>query len=99
VGAARAAFRTGFLTDLANPKAAVFWSGLLSLVLPPHPAFAVRLAVVAVAVAVASGWYACVAVFFSTDRIAGAHHRMRRSLDRLTGAVMVGLGVRLGISR
>jgi threonine efflux protein len=97
-GGALAAFRAGFLTDLANPKAAVFWSGLLSLVLPPHPTFVVRLAVVGVAVGVAAGWYAGVAVLFSTGHIARAHRRMRRWIDRLTGAVMVGLGVRLGMS-
>jgi threonine efflux protein len=92
------AFRTGLVTDLANPKAAAFWTGLLSLALPPHASFAARLAVVAVAVAIATGWYACVAVFFSHDRIARAYRRLRRWIDRVAGAVMVGLGVRLGIS-
>jgi threonine efflux protein len=97
-GATGAAFRAGFLTDLANPKAAVFWTGLLSLALPAHPSVVVRVAVVAVAVSVAAVWYACVAAFFSTGRIAAVHRRLRRGLDRLTGAVMVGLGIRLGLS-
>jgi threonine efflux protein len=92
------AFRTGLVTDLANPKAAAFWTGLLSLALPAHASLPARVAVVAVAVAIATAWYACVAAFFSHDRIAGTYQRLRRWIDRVTGAVMVGLGVRLGIS-
>ncbi len=92
------AFRTGFVTDLANPKAAVFWSGLLSIALPPQASWVARVAVVVLAVLIATAWYACVAAFFSHGRIAGVYRRLRRWIDRMTGTVMVGLGIRLSVS-
>jgi threonine efflux protein len=90
--------RAGLVTDLANPKAAVFWSSLFAALLPPDPPLWVEAASVAVAVGVAVAWYGLVAVVGSAGPAVRAYRRARVCLDRVTGGVLVALGVRLALS-
>src|SRR5919197_1543604 len=46
--------RTGLLTDLANPKAALFWSSLFAAVQPAHPPAWVQVDDLVVVVAIAA---------------------------------------------
>lgn len=91
----RRGWRLGLLTSVANPKLAVFFVALFPQFLSPHAA------VLPAALAMAGVIVAFDVIWFSTltwlvDR-AGAllRPRLRRLLERFTGAVLVGLGVRL----
>jgi threonine efflux protein len=87
--------RTGLLTDLANPKAALFWSSLFAAVQPAHAPAWVQVASVVVAVTIAAAWYGLVAVAFSLGPVARAYRRGKRWLDYLTGGVFLALAGRL----
>ncbi len=93
--APRRPLRTGLLTDLANPKAALFWSSLFAAVQPAHAPTWVQVADVVVVVAVAAAWYGLVAVAFSLPPVARAYRRGKRWLDYLTGGVFLALAGRL----
>ena len=97
-GSGKKAFRQGLLSDLGNPKIAVFFTSLLpqfvhgtgsafTPLLLLGVVFAVLtllwLAVYALAVGHASGWL----------RRPG----VRKALDRVTGVVLIGFGVRLAL--
>lgn len=97
-GPGRHPWRVGLVTDLANPKAAVFWSSLFAALLPARPPLWVQAASVAVAVAVAAAWYGLVAVVFSLGPAVRAYRRARRWVDAVTGGVLVALGLRLAVS-
>jgi threonine efflux protein len=90
-----AAFRSGLLADLGNPKAAVFWTSLFAAVLPPTAPIWVRAAAVAVAVLIAAAWYSAVACAFSLAAIARSYRRAKTWIDRITGGVLIGLAARL----
>jgi threonine efflux protein len=90
-----AAFRSGLLADLGNPKAAVFWTSLFAAVLPPAAPIWVRGVAVAVAVLVAAAWYSAVACAFSLAAIARGYRRAKTWIDRITGGVLIGLAARL----
>jgi len=90
-----AAWRAGLLADLANPKAAVFWTGLFAAVLPAAAPAGVRAAAVVVAVAVAAAWYAAVACAFSLAVVSRRYRQAKKWIDRVTGGVLAGLAVRL----
>jgi threonine/homoserine/homoserine lactone efflux protein len=87
--------RTGLLTDLANPKAALFWSSLFAALQPAHPPAWVQVASVVVVVAIAAAWYGLVAVAFSLAPVARVYRRGKRWLDYLTGGVFLALASRL----
>lgn len=98
VDTAREAFVKGMLTDLLNPKMAVFYLTVLPLFLPAGYA-------PALAGAILAGVHALVAFAWFTVVILGAHavrgfllsRRGARVVDGAAGVAMLGFGVVLGL--
>jgi len=82
-----AAFRAGFLCNIGNPKAAVFFSSVFAALLPPHVDWEYRTAIGVAIPAVGVAWYVLVACLFSAKRIAAAYARARRVVDAVTGTL------------
>ena len=92
--------RRGFLTNLLNPKVGVFYVSFLPQFLPqgvPAAPFIFLLAALHGLMSVF--WFG--ALIAATQPIAGALRRpaVVRWLDRLTGGVFLGFGVRLALER
>jgi threonine/homoserine/homoserine lactone efflux protein len=88
-------WRVGLVTSLSNPKLAVFFVALFPQFLSRGaPVLPYALGMAAVIVAFDLVWYS--ALVYAVDRARGAlQPRVQRRLERLTGAVLIGLGVRL----
>ena len=82
-----AAFRAGFLCNIGNPKAAVFFSSVFAALLPPHVDWEYRTAIGVAIPAIGVAWYALVACLFSARRVAAAYARARRVVDAVTGTL------------
>ena len=94
----RRAFTIGFVTNGLNPKATLFFLSLFTVVIDPHTPLAVQ-AGYGVYLAFATGlWFCLVAWLFSRERVRAGFTRMGHWFDRVTGAVLIGLGVRLAAS-
>jgi threonine/homoserine/homoserine lactone efflux protein len=93
------AWRIGFLTDLGNPKAAAFFSSLFGALLPDGTGPAVRVAVVAGIVGLATAWYVAVAVLFGLGPVATLYRRARRWIERVMATLLIALGGRLALDR
>jgi len=92
--------RRGLLTNLLNPKVGVFYVSFLPQFLPTHVAAAPYiLLLAALHAAMGLAWFA--ALILATRPIARLLKRPRtvRMLDRATGLVFVGFGVKLAMSR
>jgi len=92
--------RRGFLGNLLNPKVGVFYVSFLPQFLPDGVAAGLFIFLLVALHAVMSvAWFA--AIIAATRPIAGALQRAAvvRWLDRLTGGVFVGFGVRLALER
>ena len=91
----RAGWRSGLVTSASNPKLAVFFVALFPQFLTrgsPVLPYALGMATVIVMLDVL--WFAGLA--FAVDRARTVlKPRVQRGMERFTGAVMVGLGVRL----
>jgi len=89
-------FLEGLLTDLLNPKAAAFFTALLPQFLTSNdPVLKTTLFFAAIAATAALGGllvYACVA---AQARLVLGRPSIRQLLDRVTGLVLVGLGIRM----
>lgn len=88
-------WRLGLLTNLANPKAVVFFGALFASLLPPHTTVATKAVLVAVMLAMALAWFALVALAASTSLVTSLYRRARRAVDTLTGAVLTTTGAAL----
>lgn len=88
------AYRQGLLSDLGNPKMAVFFTSLLPQVTGAEHAHFLPLLVLGMMFCLLTfGWLAGYAVAKAGDIL----HRIsvRRLLDSITGIVLVGLGARI----
>lgn len=94
-----AAFRQGLLTNLLNPKCAVFFVALMPQFAPAadasRPAQTLLLSVIAVAVTAI--WFTVIANVVGGLRRLLTSSPARRAIDAVTGAVLVALGIRLAV--
>lgn len=89
-----AAFRTGLVTNLLNPKAGVFYMSLLPQFMPKD---ATSWGIVLGAIHVAAGfvWFPPLIWAAARARTLLLRDRVRRWLDRATATVLIGLGIKL----
>lgn len=94
------AWRQGLLSNISNPKMAVFFTSLLPQFAPSSgPAFLVMLGLGVLFCLMTAGWLAAYAVAVSRAGHILRRPRVRRALDALTGIVLVALGLRLATER
>ncbi len=87
-----APYLQGLVSNLANPKMLVFFLGLLPQF---GRSFAAAAGLGAIFCVMTFGWLSVYAVTVSRLRRVLARDGVRRALDRVTGAVLLALGVRL----
>ncbi|KAB8190884.1 LysE family translocator [Nonomuraea phyllanthi] len=94
-----AGFGRGLLTNLLNPKVGAFYVAMLPQFIPdeaPHAAMGLLLAGVHVAEGLV--WSAVLIGFASLMSGFLRAPAVRRALDRVTGVVIVGFGIRLAVT-
>jgi threonine/homoserine/homoserine lactone efflux protein len=95
-----APLRDGFVTSIANPKLAVFFAALFPQFVPDGASvLACALLMAALVVAFDLVWYSTLAYLVARARRAFVEGPWLARAERLTGAVLVGLGVRLALER
>lgn len=96
----RGGFRQGLLSDLANPKIGAFFTGLLpQFAGPGHSVLIPFLVLGGLFVVMTVIWlcaYALVAVKASEVL---RRPRVRAAVDRLSGVILIGFGIRLALER
>ena len=96
----RSGFVVGLVTNLLNPKIAVFYSTLLpQFIGPGDPVLATSLAMAAVHGALSIVWLSGYAWAVTAMGDVLRRPRVRTALDRVTGLVLVGLGAGLLLER
>jgi RhtB (resistance to homoserine/threonine) family protein len=93
-------YRQGLLSNLGNPKIAVFFTGLLpQFVSPGKPVLEPFLLLGGLFVLMTVVWLCGYALVAARASALLGRPRVRAALDRVTGVVLVGLGVRLAFER
>jgi threonine/homoserine/homoserine lactone efflux protein len=94
------ALRDGVITSISNPKLAVFYVALFPQFVPAGaPVLASALLMAATIVAVDLVWYSALAYAVTRARRAFVEGPWALRVERVTGAVLVGLGIRLALER
>lgn len=93
-----AAFRLGFLTNILNPKSALFFGSVFATALPAETSAFLLAAAVAVVFVNALGWHLFLAVAFSQPKVQAAYARQRKALNHVASALVGTFGMRLLLS-
>ncbi len=97
-GAARS-YTVGFLTNLLNPKATLFFVSLFATIISRETPIATQFAYGAALAVFLALWFTVVAVFFTTRSMRAAFERMGHWINRITGLVFIALGARIALQR
>ena len=93
-------FRQGLLSDLANPKIAVFFTSLMpQFVSPGEPVLVPFLLLGGLFVLITLVWLCTYALVAAKISSVLARPRVKAALDGLTGVVLIGLGIRVAFER
>ncbi|WP_418594092.1 LysE family translocator [Ponticoccus sp. (in: a-proteobacteria)] len=93
------AFLGGMLVNLANPKSILFAASVLIVIFPPDLAPAEKALIVANHLVVELVVYAGFAALLSTPAARAGYLRLKPVIDRVAGAILGALGLRLLLDR
>jgi threonine efflux protein len=88
-------FQKGLLIQLTNPKTALFWLSMVSVVLLPETPASVSFVLILGTTIIAFAWHLILAVSFSLSRVTDAYLRFRPYISVAFGIAFVALGSRL----
>lgn len=96
--AQRRAFVTGFLTNVLNPKATLFFLSLYALVVHPQTPKMLQAAYGLWMAAATAAWFCLVAVLFTHDSVRRRFRRHGHWIDRALGVVLLGFAATLAFA-
>lgn len=95
----RSAFRQGLVSNLLNPKIILLFLTLIpQFISPGEPRLATSMVLASVFLGVALSWWRLSSWLVGRLRPLLARRRVGRALERVTGTVMIGLGLRVALA-
>ncbi|WP_051014033.1 LysE family translocator [Pararhodospirillum photometricum] len=88
-------FVKGFLTQIANPKVAVFFGSIFIALLPAAPPLWMSVALVAIVSFNELWWYSLVALGCGSGPVRTLYLKAKTTVDRVTGLFLGALGLKL----
>lgn len=95
----RSAFLNGFVTNLLNPKATLFFVALFSQSLDPETPLSHMMLLGFMCIITSALWFSGVAIFMATPAIRKAYGKASKWIDRVFGALFVALAAKLALAR
>ncbi len=89
--------RVGFLTEITNPKGIAFFLGLFAAAVPAATPLWAKLAVLSAGGAIEVVWYTAVSFALSSGPMRAGYQRIRRTVDRVLGTLLIVLGLKVAL--
>ncbi len=94
------AYRQGLISNLLNPKVGVFYTTFLpQFIGPEQPVFLTSILLAALFALIVTTWLAVYVLILAKAGEIFRHPSVRQVMERITGAVLVGLGIRLALEQ
>ena len=88
----------GLITNLSNPKTAMFITSLFASVLPKEPTIFIGIVIVTSMVFISLIWYSIVVLIFSSKRFNNYYNKMQKWVEGFAGLVFISFGLKLVLS-
>ncbi len=95
----RQALWAGFLTNVLNPKATLFFLALFTQVIDSSTPKIVQLFYGVEMMVITFIWFTLVSVLFSHSRIKNRISKVQHYVERVTGAVLIALGLKVALAK
>ncbi len=92
-------FIRGFLTNLSNPKAVIYFGSVFSLFVGDSVGAGARWGLFLLIVAETFVWFSLVAVVFALPAMRRGYQRLAKWIDRVAGVLFTGFGLHLIFTR
>jgi RhtB (resistance to homoserine/threonine) family protein len=99
VKSARSAFMDGFITNIMNPKAILFFFALFTQILQPEQSLSHMMAYGLTIVMMVALWFSFVALALTHTPIRNRFLKFSKLIDKLCGGLFILLGVRLALQK
>ena len=93
------ALQIGFLTNLLNPKAVVFFTAVFTQFIGAETSFWALIMFGLTAVAIEMGWFATLSTILTTPQVKARFTSFAHWIDRVCGGLLMALGIRLALSK
>lgn len=88
-------FKIGLITQLSNPKTAIFYGSIFAALLPTNLSVTLVLILALMLFILEAGWYSIVALVLSSNVPRKIYLNLKTILDRVSSFIIGGLGVKL----
>ena len=92
-------FRLGLLTNLLNPKTAAFMTSLFAATIPTNASIELGVVTVTLICSISAIWYSLVSALFSYDIAKKLYDKQKQKIEKVAGAIFVGFGLKLALSK
>lgn len=92
------AFKMGFLTNVLNPKATLFFLSLFTLVIGSATPLYVILVISAIIILTAFGWFTVVSIFLAQQNVQRVFLKYESIINRTLGGFLIFLGIKIALT-
>lgn len=93
-----AALKMGFLTNVLNPKATLFFLSLFTFVIKPNTAGSTLAIATIIMFTNQVLWFSLVAIFFTQKRVQNIFSRFQNTFNKIFGGLLIALGIKIALS-
>jgi RhtB (resistance to homoserine/threonine) family protein len=92
------AFKTGFITNVLNPKTTIFFLSIFTQVVDPKTPLLMQMLYGAIISLAHLIWFSSVSIFLSQPALLEKFQTYRNTIEKILGCVLIGFGLRVALS-
>ena len=92
------AIRIGFLTNVLNPKATLFFLSLFTLVISPETPLLIMSIISVIMIINTMLWFLLVAIFITQKKIRSIFEKYQNAFNKSLGGLLIALGVKVALT-
>jgi len=87
------AIKTGFITNVLNPKASLFFLSIFSVLIPPDTPARILTGIGVMLITVTFLWFALVSIIFTNNKVVRRYEKYEKYILKIFGILLIVLGL------